>query len=239
MKLKAFFCVALFSVLTVSAVPVSAELIIGNGNTSNTSLGTGGNSFGAHDGYGVRFQMGSKAATAISANVFMENSSGSTATKNFRARIYAESSILDNPTPSPLISATFDVSLASQTAAWFDVDFGAGINLAANGSYVFAIEETVDGGDTQISWHAPASSPSYSSGIGAFGLGTFVQKSDGATAYTAFTSSPPNFGFQLHSVPEPSSVALMGMGLASVAAAARKRLKKKAVTVVASVESAV
>jgi hypothetical protein len=240
-KLKAFFCVALFSVLTASAVPVSAELIIGNGNPSNTSAGSGGMSFGAHDGYGVRFQMGSKAATAISANVFMNNTSGSAATKSFRARIYSEATILDNPTPSPLTSATFDVSLGAGVKGWFDVGFGAGINLAASQSYVFAIEETVDDGNTQISWYEPASSPSYSSGIGASGLATpahFVQKLDGANAYTNFTSSS-NFGFQLHSVPEPSSVALMGMGLASVAAAARKRFKKKTATVVAPVESAV
>lgn len=237
MKLKAFFCAALFSVLTASAVPVSAELIIGNGDLS-VSTSSSGTTFGAHDGYGVRFQMGSNAATVVSANVLMRNGSAGSVTKNFTARIYGNSTILNNPTPSPLLSATFDVSLGAGVAGWFDVNFGAGINLAASQSYVFAIEETTkDATGADIAWREPASA-SYSSGIGASGLGSFVRRADADAFYTDFGSAP-NYGFQLHSVPEPSSMALMGMGLASVAAAARKRFKKKSVTVVAPVESAV
>jgi hypothetical protein len=151
--------------------------------------------------------------------------------KTFRARIYNSSTITQNPTPSPLISSTFTASFSSASTNWFSVDFGSGLSLTASQNYIFAIEEAVVEGSSSITWMEPSSPKDYSSDIGAAApFGTFVERLD-AGAYTAI--SAPNFGFQLstEAVPEPSSLALMSMGLASVAAAARKARKKKAAPV--------
>lgn len=242
MQWKIVFCAAVIAIVSLQTVTVSAALIIGNGSLSDTAHSTNGAGFGAHDGYGALFSMGGTAATVRSARVLMRNTTGASATKSFNARVYNESTITNNPTPAPVISSTFEVSLAATTNGWFTVDFGSGASLASGQNYVFAIEETVKSGTSTISWFEPLNSSTYSSDIGAISLNTFVERLDADSFYTSMGGTPPKFGFQLstEAVPEPSSLVLMSMGLASVAAAARKsRRKKVAVVGAATGESAV
>jgi|GEM_PF-5886952 hypothetical protein len=206
----------------------SAALIIGNGSLSDPSTGAG-LGFGAHSGYGKVFAMGGTAATAKSASVLMDYPDLGAASKTFNARIYDASSITSS-NPTPLISAQFTASFSNAGSSWFNVDFGAGLNLSANSSYVFAIEEAVVSGiNTGIAWAPPISSPGYTSGIGAsLTESKYYSRLDGADY--VLSGSNQVFGFQLstEAVPEPSSLALMGMGLASIAAAAKKARRKKA-----------
>jgi hypothetical protein len=162
-------------------------------------------------------------------------------TKSFNARVYNINDI-GNSNPTPVASATFTASFSSASTKWFSIDFGSGTNLTTTPVYVFAVEEAVEDTATNISWREPANSSGYLSDFSAqIDTTTIYERLDGTNGYTALTPGSTNFGFQLstEAVPEPSSLVLMGMGLASVAAAAKRARRKKAIESKAAADSVV
>lgn len=220
----------MLAVVSIQTDPVAAALIVGNGSLSDVGTDDG-KSFGGHQGYGMKFTMGGTSDTVKFAGVMMKSTIATS--KTFNARIYAASDILLN-SPTPVISSSFVASFASAGTQWFTVDFGSGANLSASAGYIFAIEEATAEDTPAISWVQPTSSKSYSSptGVGVTSSPYYERFDINTNQYLSTTSNPLNLGFQLYTeaVPEPSSLALMGMGLASVAAAARKARKKKVAT---------
>jgi hypothetical protein len=241
MNWKTIVFAAMFAVITGPLRAASAALIIGNGSLNDASTSGAGFSFGSHSGYGMFFSMGATSATLKSASVLMRNSGSGAISKDFNARLYNFADI-GTPNATPLMSQSFTASLSPGTSQWFSVNYGSAYNLAASGNYFFAVEEVTNENQPNISWAEPSSSLNgYTSAFGVFiQTGTLYERLDTGNTYAGFTDGT-HFGFQLstEAVPEPSSLVLMGMGLASVAAAAKRARRKKGSDSNATAESVV
>lgn len=201
----------------------SAVDVFGNGNrASNSNLG--GYSYNSNNAWAVPFTTGNSTAEQrdlLGAWILAGGNTTSGVTVD--VKIFADAGTNQGPTGSA--QATGSISLPSASPKeWIFVTFSAPFTLDANGKYYVSVAEST--GTTSFVWAIPNSMTYSNLGSGSdysitSGGTQNIWKRVGTTWSDAeFSVATAPFGFQLVSVPEPSTYALaaiatMAMGIVS------------------------
>lgn len=200
--------------------------IFGNGDRGSTAYSTA-NDFNGQNAWAIPFTPGnSSLADRNLLGAWVLVGGNSEIAVSYEVKIYQDAGTNQGPTGTALASGSLN-SLEGSEIGWNFVTFAVPVQLSANGKYYVSVEESTSLGG--FAWAEP-SAGTYSN----LGSGSDYSVTSGGSQNVWFRtgttwSSSVNpvinqpLGFQLVTVPEPSSYALAGIAAITMGHLARRR----------------
>lgn len=217
-----------FASIVSLALPAFAEAvdIFGNGNRA-TSNNQGGYNYIVNNAWAVPFTPGNSSAAdrnLMGAWVLVGGNNEIEVT--FDLAIFNDAGTNQGPTGSSIASGSL-VMPAGSLVGWKFVPFAAPVSLATNGKYYVSVGESTGLGG--FIWAIPASTAYSNLGSGSdYALTTggsqdIWQRTGSSWGNANFSVATAPFGFQLVTVPEPSTIVLGAISIVTLASIARRR----------------
>ncbi|MBI1321933.1 PEP-CTERM sorting domain-containing protein [bacterium] len=222
--LRSFVFVSILT-LTMTATAGAAD-VFGNGDLG-TSANLGGYSYAANDAWAVPFTTGNSSPeqrNLLGAWILAGGNTVSDLTVD--VEIFADSVTNQGPTGSALATGSISV-VSGSLKEWRFVTFSAPSTLDANSNFYVSVAAST--GTTSFVWAIPNSMAYSNLGSGSdYSITTGgtqnIWKRVGSTwSDAAFSVDTAPFGFQLVSVPEPSTYALTVIATLAMGIVSRRR----------------
>lgn len=223
MRCKSLIFVSILS-LAMTATAGAVD-VFGNGDRGSSS-NLGGYNYNSNNAWAVPFTPGNSSAEdrdLMGAWVLIGGNTEIEVTIDLA--IYSDTGTNQGPTGSSLASGSLVVP-AGSLVGWRFVTFAASVSLTANDNYYLSLEEPTGLGG--FIWAAPSSMAYTDLGSGSdyaitSGGTQNIWKRVGSTWSDAeFSVATAGFGFQLVTVPEPSTYALATIATLALGAVSRR-----------------
>lgn len=217
-----------FASIVSLAIPAFAQAVdvFGNGNRASAD-NQGGYNYIANNAWAVPFTPGNSTAAERDLMGAWVLVGGNTEIEvTFDLAIFNDAGTNQGPTGSSIASGSL-VMPAGSLVGWKFVPFAAPVSLATNGKYYVSVGEATGLGG--FIWAIPQSMAYSNLGSGSdYALTTGgtqnIWRRIGSTWSDAdFSVATAPFGFQLVTVPEPSTIVLGAISLVTMASIARRR----------------